>query len=380
MLRGLKLGLIIVLLVASLALSFGLGYGLGQEVHPSGPAFASVEQTWNIILNDYVEKDKIDVDALSQAAIEGMVEALDDPYTAYLDAETYQFELGGLEGKFEGIGAEVTIRDGQLIVIAPLASSPAAEAGIQPGDAILKIDDISTSDMSLYEAILKVRGPKGTSVSLLILHQGETEPVEIVIIRDVIEVDSVNFEMRGDIAYINITGFTGQTNEELSLVLEAIDTENASGIILDLRGNPGGGVEAVVNVASRFLDEDEVVFSIRNNEGNLDIIKANSQEVTTDLPMVVLVDGFSASGSEVLAGAFQDNGRATIAGTTTFGKGSVNYLIRLEDGSGLYITYARWLTPNGSLIEGKGIVPDIELEITGEDAIQWAIDYLHGNI
>ena len=380
MLRGLKLGLIIVLLVASLALSFGLGYGLGQEVHPSGPAFASVEQTWNIILNDYVEKDKIDVDTLSQAAIEGMVEALDDPYTAYLDAETYQFELGGLEGKFEGIGAEVTIRDGQLIVIAPLASSPAAEAGIQPGDAILKIDDISTSDMSLYEAILKVRGPKGTSVSLLILHQGETEPVEIVIIRDVIEVDSVNFEMRGDIAYINITGFTGQTNEELSLVLEAIDTENASGIILDLRGNPGGGVEAVVNVASRFLDEDEVVFSIRDNEGNLDIIKANSQEVTTDLPMVVLVDGFSASGSEVLAGAFQDNGRATIAGTTTFGKGSVNYLIRLEDGSGLYITYARWLTPNGSLIEGKGIVPDIELEITGEDAIQWAIDYLHGNI
>jgi carboxyl-terminal processing protease len=380
MLRGLKLGLIIVLLVASLALSFGLGYGLGQEVHPSGPAFASVEQTWNIILNDYVEKDKIDVDALSQAAIEGMVEALDDPYTAYLDAETYQFELGGLEGKFEGIGAEVTMRDGQLIVIAPLASSPAAEAGIQPGDAILKIDDISTSDMSLYEAILKVRGPKGTSVSLLILHQGETEPVEIVIVRDVIDVDSVNFEMRGDIAYINITGFTGQTNEELSLVLEAIDTENASGIILDLRGNPGGGVKAVVNVASRFLDEDEVVFSIRDNEGNLDIIKANSQEVTTDLPMVVLVDGFSASGSEVLAGAFQDNGRATIAGTTTFGKGSVNYLIQLEDGSGLYITYARWLTPNGSLIEGKGIVPDIELEITGEDAIQWAIDYLHGNI
>ena len=380
MLRGLKLGLIIVLLVASLALSFGLGYGLGQEVHPSGPAFASVEQTWNIILNDYVEKDKIDVDALSQAAIEGMMEALDDPYTAYLDAETYQFELGGLEGKFEGIGAEVTIRDGQLMVIAPLAGSPAAGAGIQPGDAILEIDGVSTSDMSLYEAILRVRGPKGTSVSLLILHQDETEPVEIVIVRDVIEVDSVNFEMRGDIAYINITGFTGQTNEELSLVLEAIDTENASGIILDLRGNPGGGVEAVVNVASRFLDEDEVVFSIRDNEGNLDIIKANSQEVTTDLPMVVLVDGFSASGSEVLAGAFQDNGRATIAGTTTFGKGSVNYLIRLEDGSGLYITYARWLTPNGSLIEGKGIVPDIELEITGQDAIQWAIDYLHGNI
>lgn len=379
MLKGAKLGLIIVLLVASLVLSFGLGYGLGFEVHPSGPAFASVEQAWNIILSDYVEKDKIDVDALSQAAIEGMVEALDDPYTAYLDAATFQFEMGGLEGKFDGIGAEVTIKDGQLMVIAPLAGSPAAEAGIQPGDAILEIDGVSTADMSLYEAILKVRGPKGTSVSLLILHQDETEPVEIVIVRDVIEVASVNFEMRGDIAYINITEFTDQTNEELSLVLEAIDTENASGIILDLRGNPGGGVGAVVNVASRFIDEDELVFSIRDNEGNLDIIKANSQEITSDLPMVVLVDGFSASGSEVLAGAFQDNGRATITGKTTFGKGSVNYLIQLVDGSGLYITYARWLTPNGSLIEGKGIVPDIELELTGEDAIHWAIDYLHGN-
>ena len=379
MLRGTKRGLIIVLLVASLVLSFGLGYGLGLEAHPSGLAFTSVEQAWNIILSDYVEKDKIDVNALSKAAIEGMVEELDDPYTAYLDAETYQFEMGGLEGKFEGIGAEVTIRDGQLMVIAPLTGSPAAKAGIQPGDAILEIDGVPTSDMSLYEAILKVRGPKGTSVSLLILHQDETEPVEIVIVRDVIEVASVNFEMRGDIAYINITEFTDQTNQELSLVLEAIDTENASGIILDLRGNPGGGVGAVVNVASHFLDEDEVVFSIRDNEGNLDIIKANSQDITTDLPMVVLVDGFSASGSEVLAGAFQDNGRATIAGKTTFGKGSVNYLIQLEDGSGLYITFARWLTPNGSLIEGKGIVPNIELELTGEDAIQWAIEYLHGN-
>jgi len=153
MLRGTKRGLIIVLLVASLVLSFGLGYGLGLEAHPSGLAFTSVEQAWNIILSDYVEKDKIDVNALSKAAIEGMVEALDDPYTAYLDAETYQFEMGGLEGKFEGIGAEVTIRDGQLMVIAPLAGSPAADAGIQPGDAILEIDGVPTSDMSLYDSV-----------------------------------------------------------------------------------------------------------------------------------------------------------------------------------------------------------------------------------
>lgn len=380
MLRGIRLGLVVILLVVCLVLSFGFGYGMGLEANPSGPAFASVEQAWNIILSDYVEKDKIDVDTLSQAAIEGMVEALDDPYTTYLDTEAYRLNFDSLEGKFEGIGAEVTIRDGQLMVIAPLAGSPAAEAGIQPGDAILEIDGVSTSGMGLYEAILKVRGPKGTSVSLLILHPGETEPIEIVIIRDVIEVPSLSFEMRGDIAYINISEFNERTNEELTPVLEAIDAQNAAGIILDLRSNPGGIVEAVVDVASRFLDEGEVIFSIRDNEGNIETIKANSQEITTDLPMVVLVDGFSASGSEVLAGAFQDHGRATIAGTTTFGKGSVNYLIQLEDGSGLYITSGRWLTPNGNLIEGKGIVPDVELEPTGEDAIQWAINYLHGNI
>ncbi len=376
--RKIKILLISLLSVAILVLAYGFGYGLGLRDSPSGPAFASIEQAWDIILSDYVEKDKIDVEELSQAAIQGMVEVLDDPYTTYLDRETYQLSYEGLEGKFEGIGAEITIRDGQLTVIAPFAGSPAAEAGIQSGDTVLEIDGVSTSDIGLLEAVLKVRGPKGTPVRLLILHQGETEPVEIVVIRDEIEVPSVHFEMRGDIAYININ-FTEKTNEELSPVLEAIAAEKAIGIILDLRHNPGGLLGAVVDVASRFLAEGEVVVSIRDNEGNLGTIKVNRQEITTDLTIVVLVDGFSASGSEVLAGAFQDHGRATIAGTTTFGKGSVNYLIQLEDGSGLYITAAHWLTPNGSLIEGKGIVPDVELELTGEDAIQWAIDYLHGN-
>ncbi len=376
--RKTKILLISLLSVAILVLAYGFGYGLGLRDSPSGPAFASVEQAWDIILSDYVEKDKIDVEELSQAAIKGMVEVLDDPYTTYLDRENYQLSYEDLEGKFEGIGAEITISDGQLTVIAPFAGSPAAEAGIQSGDAVLEIDGVSTSGIGLYEAVLKVRGPKGTPVRLLILHLGETEPVEIVVIRDEIEVPSVHFEMRGDIAYININ-FTEKTNEELSPVLEAIAAEKAIGIILDLRHNPGGLLGAVVDVASRFLAEGEVVVSIRDNEGNLGTIKVNRQEITTDLPIVVLVDGFSASGSEVLAGALQDHGRATIAGTTTFGKGSVNYLIQLEDGSGLYITAARWLTPNGSLIEGKGIVPDMELELSGEDAIQWAIDYLHGD-
>ncbi len=376
--RGVKIGLISLLLGLSLGLSFGFGYFLGSSVPTPAPdaAFASVDQAWNIILNDYVEKDKIDFNLLSQAAIEGMVEALDDPYTTYLDAEAYQLDVSESEGKLEGIGAEVGIRDGQLTIIAPFADSPAAEAGIRAGDAILEIDGILTSEMGLYEAVLKVRGPKGTSVRLLILHQGEEEPVEIEVIRDEIEVPSVEFEMRGDIACIIISRFTERTDEELSLILESITTEAARGIILDLRSNPGGLLDSVVLVTSRFLTQGEVL-SVRDSDGNLDVYVVSQQELTTDLPMVVLVDSYSASGSEVVAGALQDHDRATIAGSTTYGKGSVNVLNQLENGSGLYITVARWLTPNGYLIEGDGIVPDVELELSGEDAIQWAIDYLH---
>ena len=372
-----KLGIIILFLVVSFVLSFGVGYFLGRTISEPEPAFASVEQAWNIILSDYVEKDKVDVELLSQAAIKGMVEALDDPYTAYLDTETYQLESGDLEGKFEGIGAEVGIRDEQLTIIAPLPDSPAAEAGIRGGDVILEINGRSASEMSLIEAVLNVRGPTGTKVRLLILHQGETEPVEIEIVRAEIELASVYFEMRGDIAYISISQFTEKTNEELLPVLEDIVANAATGIILDLRSNPGGLLGSVVDVTSCFLRQG-VVLTLRDNKGNQEVIKVSHQEVTTDLPMIILVDGFSASGSEVLAGALKDHDRATIVGSTTFGKGSANVLHQLEDGSGLYITTDRWLTPDGHLIEGEGITPDIELELTGEEAIQWSIDYLHG--
>jgi len=371
--------LLSLLSVVVIVISFGFGYVLGIVAAPQDPAFASVEQAWNIILNDYVEKDRIDADQLSQAAIEGMLELLDDPYTTYLDKESYQFSFGDLEGKFEGIGAVITVDDNdQIVVVAPIMGAPAAEAGIRPGDTILEVDGVSTSGMGLYEVILDVRGPKGTSVNLLILHSGETEPVEIEIVRDEIKVDSVFLEMQGDIAYIQISEFNERTNEELSPVLEAVDAASATGIILDLRSNPGGLLQTVVDVTSRFVDEGLLVVSIRDNDGNMEDLKANKQQITTDLPMVVLVDSFSASGSEVVSGALQDYGRAIIVGSTTYGKGSVNYLQQLADGSGIYITAARWLTPNGNLIEGKGIVPDVELELEGYDAIQWAIDFLHG--
>jgi len=372
--------MVIALLVVSLALSFGAGCALGTRTPPSSSqSLDIVEEAWNIIFQDYVDKDRLDASALSEGAIKGMVEALDDPYTVYLDAETYQLSLSSLEGKFEGIGVVVAVRDNQLMIIAPIADSPAAKTGIRAGDRILEIDGKPTSEMSLVEAVLLVRGPKGTSVRLIILHQDETEPEEIVIVRAEIELTSVRFEMRQDIAYVNITHFSEGTDEELLPVLDSISREAATGIILDLRSNPGGVLPAVVDVASHFLKEG-IIVDVVDNQGNHTIITVNHKEATTDLPLVVLVDSYSASSSEVLAGALQDYGRATIAGTRTFGKGSVNILRQLEDGSGLYITTARWLTPSGRLIEGEGICPDYELELEGEDVIQWAIDYLKSNV
>jgi carboxyl-terminal processing protease len=368
--------IIALLLVASLALSFGGGYVLGGGTSPApSEGLDVIEQVWNIIFHDYVDKDRLSASALSQAAIEGMVEVIDDPYISYLSAENYQLSSTSLEGEFGGIGAHVTVEDGQITIIAPIADSPAEKAGIRAGDIIVAVDGQPASEMSLAEAVLEIRGPEGTTVRLLVLHQGDTEPEEIEIIRAKIELPSVRFEMKEDIAYINITYFSKRTNEELPPVLESVIQQMATGIILDLRSNPGGSLETVIDIASHFLREG-VVVNLVDNEEKQTGLEVEPDGATIDLPMVVLVDNYSASGSEVLAGALQDYGRATIAGTKTHGKGSVNILRQLKDGSGLYVTTARWLTPNGRLIEGEGLYPDYELELIGEEAIQWAIDLL----
>lgn len=373
--KKIKIAALSLSLAAIIAVSFGAGYFVGRETSPE-LGLGVIEEARDIIMEKYVDKDNLDADALIQGAIMGMVEALDDPYSAYLDVENYQLTLEDLEGKYEGIGAWVAVKDEQL-VLAPVADSPAERAGIRTGDILLEIDGQSTAGMSLVEAVLKVRGPKDTEVTLLVLHEGETEPEEITIVRAEIEIPSVDFEMMGDIAYINIIDFNDRTAEQLSLAMESITQQAASGIILDLRGNPGGPVDTVVAVASVFLDEG-VVLEIVDNEGNRDVYLVEPGDIATDLPLVVLVDEYSASGSEVLAGALQDYGRATIAGSVTFGKGSANNLYPLSDGSALYITTSRWLTPYGRLIEGEGLYPDYELELEGEDAIQWAIDFLGG--
>jgi carboxyl-terminal processing protease len=371
--KKLKIIVLSLLLAGIIALSFGAGCALGTKTSPK-QGLDVIDQAWNIIFQDYVAKDKLDATKLTQGAIKGMVEALDDPYTSYLDAQSYQLSLRSLEGKIEGIGASVSVKDGQITIIAPVAGSPAEKAGIRAGDIIQEIDGRSTSGMSLAEVVLSIQGPKGTTVTLLVLHQGDTEPEAITIVRAEIELPSVSFKMKDDIAYINITYFSARTAQELALALESMPQQTA-GIVLDLRSNPGGLLETVIDVAGFFLKEG-VVVDVVDNEGKHTVSLVRPGEITTDLPMVVLVDSYSASGSEVLVGALQDYSRATIAGTTTYGKGSVDVLRQLKDGSGLYITTARWLTPNGRLIEGKGLNPDYKLELKGEDAVQWAIDFL----
>ncbi|MFH1650749.1 MAG: S41 family peptidase [Chloroflexota bacterium] len=367
-----------IILVAILVLVFGAGYQMGSDARISrGSDLGTVQEVWNLLSREYVEPDRLDPEEYSRAAIDGILNKLNDPYTSYLNANDFELGMSDLRGAFQGIGAHVTIRDDRLTVIAPIAGSPAEEAGILPGDAILEVDGVATANLSLAEAVLKIRGPEGTPVRLLILHEGAADPLEIVITRARVEITSVAGEMRGEIAYIKITEFSDNTDEELLSVLTKL-TPNARGIVLDLRSNPGGLLGTVVEIASYFL-KDGTVAMVRYSDQTVTTENVRKQSFTTDLPMVVLVDSHSASGSEVLSGALQDRHRALIAGTTTFGKGSVNILRGLSDGSGLYITTARWLTPDGRLIEGQGIVPDQELTVTGEDAIRWAIGYLTGN-
>ena len=374
--KTIKNTVIIILLLASLTLGLTAGCNL-QIGTTTESELDVVDEVWQIIFQEYVEKDKLDVDTLRQGAIKGIVEALNDPYTSYLDTQTYQQSMNEITGMYEGIGAYVGMKDEQITIVAPIVGSPADKAGIRAGDVILEIDGNSTSGLSVEEVVLLIRGPKGTSVTLLVLHQGDTVPEEIEVIRDEIELTSVYSEMKEDIAYIVISHFSDRTYDELSSALEDITSEEATGIILDLRSNPGGVLDAVVDVASCFLHKG-IILHVVDSQGTSVPLSVTKARITTDLPMVILTDNYTASASEVLSGALQDYARATIAGQTTYGKGSVNTIYQLEDGSGLIITTHRWLTPNERLIEGIGISPDYELD-EEEDAIQWAIDFLKEN-
>jgi carboxyl-terminal processing protease len=336
--------------------------------------FRILTEAWQALQNNYVDKDKLDTKKLSEGAVRGMMESL-DPFSSYANPDTHKLELSGYEGKFEGIGAVIGMKDNQLTVVSPIADSPAENAGIKPGDKIIKIDGQFTSGLSLIEATFKIRGPKGTSVKLLVLHEGDNQPVEIEIVRAEIATKSLSMEMHDDIAYIQITQFLKSTGEELKTVLtEAID-KGARGVVLDLRNNPGGLLDASIDVTSQFLAMG-LVAKVVDDQGTESIVPVRSGGIATRLPMVVLVNNGSASASEIVAGALQDYGRAKIIGSQTFGKGSVQIVHELSDGSALHITAYKWLTPFGRPIDGVGLTPDVVSDLKEDELVDWAVQYL----
>jgi carboxyl-terminal processing protease len=368
---------IAIAIIIVVVISFGAGYFVRAQLPVTYPAgLDKIAEVWDHISKEYVDPSAINTDNMSASAIEGILKALDDPYSAYLDKSGYERFSTSLQGNYEGIGAYVTLESGNVTISSLIAGSPAEAAGLEAGDVIQAADGQSLAGMSLMEATALIRGPEGTSVSLTILHPGAAAPVVVDIVRAKLDVPSVTLTWQGDIAIVTIAQFTQNTSDEITTVVQQINANaSARGIVLDLRSNPGGLLTAVVDVASHFIT-DGLIVEVQSNIGTIAKYDAETMDDTTALPMVVLVNHASASGSEVLTGALQDHGRAIVAGETTYGKGSVDNLYRLKDGSGLYLTIMRWLTPNGRLIEGQGIAPDVPLDLTGQAEIDWAVGRL----
>ncbi len=298
---------------------------------------------------------------LIYGAIKGLVGTL-DPHSFFMSPDEYKELMIETKGSFTGVGIELTIRDKVLTVVSPIEGTPAFEAGIQAGDKIIMIEDKSTEDTSIMEAVKLIRGPKGSKVKLTIRRSGLEKPIEFVITRDVIPIRSVRSSfLPSDIGYIRISNFQSDTGQELSKTLEELENKRKlGGLVLDLRNNPGGLLSQAVEVADEFLDSGLIV-SIKGRDDKEEKSIAHKDKKPRKYPMIVLVNGGSASAAEIVAGALQDNKKALILGTATFGKGSVQTLYPLSDGSGLRLTTALYFTPKGRSIQAEGIKPDIEV-------------------
>lgn len=329
--------------------------------------------TWDLVSRQYLDKKALDPTKLFYGAISGMVSAIGDPYTVFLPPEQQKSSKEELNGSFEGVGIQLGFnKDKRLVVVAPLSGTPAEKAGIKPQDLILKIDDKETTNITLPEAVKLIRGKKGTQVKLTIFKEGEEDSREFTLTRDTIIVKSVEVSYKDienkKVAVLKLSRFGERTKEEWNNAVSDILTKNPKGLILDVRNNPGGFLEGAVFIASEFLDEGVVVLQ-ENAQGQRLAFKVERVGKLTKLPMVVLINKGSASASEIVAGALQDRKRTKLVGEKSFGKGTIQEAQDLEGGTGIHITVAKWLTPNGRWVnDTSGLEPDIKVEGDKEDA------------
>jgi len=344
---------------------------------PPSSFWSAIEDTYDklkvfteilsLIQSNYV--DEVKSRELIYGAVKGMLDTL-DPHTAFMTPEAFKEMQVETSGSFGGLGIEITVKDRMLTVVAPIDGTPADRAGLQPGDRIVKIDGLPTKDMTLMDAVRKLRGPRGSKVTIGILREGTPEPFEVTLVRETIEVRSIRSKDLGDgIYYIRLTSFQERTAKDLEKALEQAQKALATALILDLRNDPGGLLNQAVAVSDMFLDKGQLIVYTQGRLKNQDLrFTAEHSSNLPKWPMVVLVNGGSASASEIVAGALQDWKRAVILGTKTFGKGSVQTVIPLSDGSGLRLTTARYFTPRGRSIHGTGITPDIVVEAARPEA------------
>ncbi len=331
---------------------------------PTDVDFSMFWDAWDIVKEKFYGKPESQ--QMLYGAISGAVDSLDDPYSLFMDPADAKRFADDMNGSFSGIGAQIESKEGLVMIVAPLPDSPAEKAGLKAQDIILKIDGEEVSNMGFYEAIDKIRGKKGTKVKLTILRKGWDDTKEIEVTRDTIIVKSVKYEIKDDIGYIKINQFGDDTLDLIKDAINDIKNSNINKLIIDVRNNPGGYLQDAIDITSFFLDDDEVVVKERDKYGNVEEFETTLGK-RFDGKMMVLVNGGSASASEIMAGALQDYNRAKIVGEKTFGKGSVQTIADLSDGSKLRITIARWLTPKDREIDKEGIEPDIKIELSEED-------------
>lgn len=361
---------------------FGGGYKLGEyntskkqfqrntysinnanpQENPKNLDFKLFWDTWDKVEKRFIDQEKLDPQKMFEGAIKGMVASLGDPYTFFLTSDENKQSKDNLGGKFQGIGAQLGLENNSIVVIAPLKKSPAMKVGILAGDIITKVDNKDTSPLTLTQVVDKIRGPKGTKVTLDIL-RNKSKEMQFTITRDEIHVDSVELEYEKDIAIIKISQFGDDTNslwdKYATEVSKKYNNKEIKGLILDLRDDPGGYLQSATYIASDFLPYNKLIVKQEYSDKSSETYMVNRQGKLLDIPLVVIINGGSASASEILSGAIRDYGRAKLIGEKTFGKGSVQEALDLYGGAGLHVTVAKWILPKGDWINGKGIKPDI---------------------